>query len=66
MPCLVTGGRIRDLPVSSEHALATDTLLSLHKDPFDQILVAQATVEGMALLTFNPAVPRYEGPMRKV
>jgi PIN domain nuclease of toxin-antitoxin system len=55
-----------ELPVSSEHALALDTLPDLHKDPFDRILVAQATVEGMVLLTVDPVVARYRGPVRKV
>ncbi len=55
-----------ELPVTSEHAVATDNLPPIHKDPFDRILVAQATVEGMALLTVDPVVARYQGPVRKV
>ena len=55
-----------ELPVSSEHALAIDSLPPLHKDPFDRILIAQATVEGMVLLTVDPVVARYRGPVRKV
>jgi PIN domain nuclease of toxin-antitoxin system len=55
-----------ELPVTSEHAVAIDGLPPLHKDPFDRILVAQATVEGMALLTVDPTVARYRGPVRKV
>ncbi len=55
-----------ELPVTSEHAVALDSLLPIHKDPFDRILVAQATVEGMALLTVDPVVARYQGPVRKV
>lgn len=55
-----------ELPVTSEHAVALDSLPPIHKDPFDRILVAQATVEGMALLTVDPVVARYPGPVRKV
>jgi PIN domain nuclease of toxin-antitoxin system len=55
-----------ELPVTGEHALALDTLPHLHNDPFDRILVAQASVEGMVLLTVDPAVARYRGPVRKV
>ena len=55
-----------ELRVTSEHAVATDNLPPIHKDPFDRILVAQATVEGMALLTVDPVVARYQGPVRKV
>jgi PIN domain nuclease of toxin-antitoxin system len=37
------------LPVNLEHVLRLDTLPSLHKDPFDRLLVAQAMVEGCEL-----------------
>jgi PIN domain nuclease of toxin-antitoxin system len=55
-----------ELPITSEHAVAIDGLPALHKDPFDRILVAQATVEGMTLLTTDPVVAQYRGPVRKV
>jgi PIN domain nuclease of toxin-antitoxin system len=55
-----------ELPVTSVHAVAVDSLLPIHKDPFDRMLVAQAMVEGMALLTVDPVVARYKGPVRKV
>jgi PIN domain nuclease of toxin-antitoxin system len=55
-----------ELPITSEHAVAIDGLPALHKDPFDRILVAQATVEGMTLLTADPVVAQYRGPVRKV
>jgi PIN domain nuclease of toxin-antitoxin system len=53
-----------ELPITSEHALAVDALPPLHRDPFDRILVAQAAVEGMVLVTADPAVLRYPGPIR--
>jgi PIN domain nuclease of toxin-antitoxin system len=55
-----------ELPITSEHALATDSLPSIHKDPSDRILIAQAIVEGITLLTVDPLVKRYPGPVRKV
>ena len=55
-----------ELVVTSKHAVAIDSLPPIHRDPFDRILVAQATVEGMALLTVDPVVARYPGPVRKV
>ena len=55
-----------ELPISSEHAVATDSLPALHKDPFDRILIAQAVVEGITLLTVDPVVARYKGPVQKV
>lgn len=55
-----------ELPIASVHAVALDTLPPLHKDPFDRILVAQAMVEGITLLTADPLVARYPGPVRLV
>jgi len=55
-----------ELPITSEHTLATDSLPPIHKDPFDRILIAQATVEGVTLLTVDSVVAQYPGPVRKV
>jgi len=55
-----------ELPILSDHVVALDSLPSIHKDPFDRMLVAQATVEGIALLTADPVVAQYPGPVRKV
>jgi PIN domain nuclease of toxin-antitoxin system len=55
-----------ELPIASEHAVAIDTLPPIHKDPFDRLLVAQAIVESITLLTVDPVVARYPGPVRKV
>ena len=55
-----------ELPITSEHAIATQALTPLHKDPFDRILIAQATVEGITLLTSDRQVAKYPGPIRKV
>jgi PIN domain nuclease of toxin-antitoxin system len=40
-----------ELPVLGQHAVAVDVLPPIHKDPFDRILIAQAMVEGITLLT---------------
>ena len=53
-----------ELPVTSEHTVSTDGLPPLHKDPFDRILVAQATVEGIILLTADALIAQYPGPIR--
>jgi PIN domain nuclease of toxin-antitoxin system len=47
------------LPVEHSHALAVATLPKLHRDPFDRLLVAQARLEGMTILTADEAVARY-------
>lgn len=54
-----------ELPLASEHAVATTTLPLLHRDPFDRILVAQAQVEGITLLTSDATVAEYPGPIRR-
>ena len=55
-----------ELPISSEQVVAIESLPSLHKDPFDRILVAQATVEGIPLLTTDSLLAQYPGPVRMV
>ena len=53
-----------ELVIDSEHAVAIDSLPPIHNDPFDRILVAQATVEGILLLTVDSLVAQYPGPIR--
>lgn len=55
-----------ELAVTSEHAIAVDLLPPIHKDPFDRLLIAQSTIEAVALLTADPIVARYPGPVRRV
>lgn len=49
----------RCLHIEPEHAAAVEDLASHHADPFDRILVAQALVEPMRLITHDPVVARY-------
>ncbi len=55
-----------ELPVTGAHAVGIATLLRLHKDPFDRILVVQALVEEVTLLATDPRVARYAAPVRLV
>ncbi len=55
-----------EVAIGSEHVIAIDNLPTLHKDPFDRVLVAQAQVEGITLLTADHVVARYPGPVRLV
>ena len=55
-----------ELPILSDHVVALDSLPPIHKDPFDRLLVAQATVEGITLLTADSIVAKYPGPVRLV
>lgn len=55
-----------ELPILSDHVVAIESLPPLHKDPFDRLLIAQATVEGITLLTADLLVAKYPGPVRSV
>ena len=48
------------LPVVSEHLPVLAALPTLHKDPFDRMLVAQAQHEGMTIVTSDEQIARYE------
>ena len=69
-PGLLRNGLLRngyeELPVLGQHALLVATLPSIHKDPFDRLLIAQAMIEGITLLTADGTIARYPGPIRKV
>ena len=52
-----------ELPFTSEHAINVDHLPATHTDPFDRMLVAQATVEGITLLTNDRKLAIYPGPI---
>jgi PIN domain nuclease of toxin-antitoxin system len=55
-----------ELPITSAHAAAVRDLPPIHKDPFDRILIAQASAERITLLTTDRKVAKYTGPIRKV
>ena len=55
-----------ELPITSEHAVSATALPELHRDPFDRLLIAQATCEGITLVTADAIVGQYSGPIRRV
>ena len=55
-----------ELPIAGQHATATIRLPSLHRDPFDRLLIAQAMVEGLMLYTADRIVAGYPGSIRLV
>ena len=55
-----------ELPMRSDHAAAIDGLSPIHQDPCDRMLIAQAMVEGIILLTTDPLLTQYSGPVRRV
>jgi PIN domain nuclease of toxin-antitoxin system len=50
----------RELPVTNVHAIQAGRLPAHHRDPFDRVLVAQAMVEGLTLVSRDPDIARYE------
>ena len=48
-----------ELPVTFSHAGAVTRLKRVHRDPFDRLLVAQARVEGLTIVTRDPVFARY-------
>lgn len=55
-----------ELEIRAEHALAVAALPPLHSDPFDRMLVAQAIVEDLKLVTADARVAAYDAPIVKV
>ena len=52
--------RVRELPITQAHALAVGVLPHHHRDPFDRMLVAQAQMEGLTLVTADSAFTHYD------
>ncbi len=52
------------LPISLEHATAVEGLPTHHKDPFDRLLIAQAIVEGLPIISADLAFDAY--PVRRI
>jgi len=48
-----------ELPMTARHSLATATLPRHHDDPFDRMLIAQARIEGLTVVTRDPAFRDY-------
>ena len=62
---LLDGG-YTELPITSQHAVNIDALPTIHKDPFDRLLPAQAISEVVTLLTADALLAQYPGPVRLV
>jgi PIN domain nuclease of toxin-antitoxin system len=54
------------LPLRPQHIAAVHSLPSIHKDPFDRMLIAQATVEGLALVSSDTEIVRYASEQLRV
>lgn len=59
IPSRIIALGFKSLPIRQEHALAVLALPNHHDDPFDRIMVAQAQIEGLALVTRDSRVQKY-------
>jgi len=50
---------LRPLPISHQHTLAVFGLPDHHRDPFDRLLIAQANLEDMVLVTADRVIEKY-------
>jgi PIN domain nuclease of toxin-antitoxin system len=60
LPELVRDSELRELPITSAHAIAAGRLPLIHRDPFDRMLVAHARAEELTLVSADDTIQRYE------
>ena len=56
----ITKGSLKELPICAAHAWAAGGLPPHHRDPFDRMLVAQAQLEGLTIVSRDPRINRYD------
>jgi PIN domain nuclease of toxin-antitoxin system len=59
LPDRISGGGFAWLPISAEHAWMVRDLPRHHGDPFDRVLVAQALIERLPIITADPHFDAY-------
>ena len=52
--------RILPLPIQLRHALHVFDLPTIHRDPFDRLLIAQSRLEELPIMTTDPDIARYD------
>jgi PIN domain nuclease of toxin-antitoxin system len=52
--------RFKLLPISVQHAAAVGSMPHHHGDPFDRMLIAQAQIEGLTIVTSDREMQRYQ------
>lgn len=55
--------RFTALDITTEHALAVESLPPYHKDPFDRLLIAQAQLERLTVVTRDVRIQQYAIPV---
>jgi PIN domain nuclease of toxin-antitoxin system len=62
VPARIDMTGVRALGVDLAHALRVSTLPAHHRDPFDRLLIAQAQIEDLTILTSDPMFDAYDVP----
>ena len=60
VPEMIAATGASELAIEHRHAVQVGTLPPHHRDPFDRMLIAQAQIEGLTILTANPQFRRYD------
>jgi len=60
---LIQDENLTELPITAEHGEAVRQLPLYHRDPFDRLLIVQATIENLILVTANKASLKYGVPI---
>jgi PIN domain nuclease of toxin-antitoxin system len=63
LPVQLAARRFTPLPIGLEHALSVEALPPHHRDPFDRLLVAQAIVERLTIVSGDPQLRNYAVPL---
>lgn len=60
LPERIRDSELEQLPITGDHAIAATRLPLIHRDPFDRILVAQARLQGLTLVTRDEQIHQYD------
>jgi PIN domain nuclease of toxin-antitoxin system len=60
LPTELSANRFTPSAINMQHVLAVENLPPHHRDPFDRLLVAQATEEGLTIVTGDPQLKHYD------
>ncbi|RZB17366.1 type II toxin-antitoxin system VapC family toxin [Streptomyces sp. F001] len=63
LPERVRDCQLKQLPITAQHGIHAARLPLHHRDPFDRILVAQAQLEGLTLITRDTWIQKYDVPL---
>lgn len=63
LPAEIDAAGLRLLPIDLEHTLGVEALPHHHRDPFDRLLIAQALVDGLTIVTADRVFALYDVPL---